>query len=240
MDEASFGTITGINADGTANFGKRNSFVTFFRGTRLNQNKSVAEGVPVYDAVDMIKIVKPGERDEIHRLADEYDKRRYAAEWKAYCENIELAVPGTPLSALLPVNPEIVDHLRALKIVTVQQLASLNDSAIGNVQFGHDLRKKAQKYLAVAEGGAEFHRLEKETEAKDATIRQLQDQVQALEQRMNTLLQNQATNPPAAPQQAPVGGFAPALQQPANSPKPPPLVSDDEEEAPAPARARRR
>lgn len=234
IDEASFGTITGINSDGTANFGDKNPFVSFFRGTRLNHAKTVMQGAPVYDPVDMIKIIKPGERDEIHRMADEYDKMRYREQWRAYCDGIQAQISGTPLETLLPANPELVATLKALKVYTVQQLSELGDAAVGNLQFGHDLRKKAQKYLAVAEKGVEYHRIQHETEEKDSRIRELEGRLALLEDRMRQeavrAQQVRVPEPGAYIPPEPHAGFAPALQQPVNSPAPPPLLADDEDD----------
>lgn len=229
MDDAGFGTITGINPDGTANFGDRNPFVSFFRGTRLNQTKTVAAGVPVYDPVDMIKIIKPGERDEIHRIADEYDKMRYRNEWKGYCEGIEQQMSGTPLETLLPVNPELVAQLKAFKVFSVQQLAELSDTAAQSIQFGHDLRKKAQKYLAVAEKGTEYHRFERELEAKDAEIKDIRGKLALLEERMRLeALRSQERHVPEPGSYVPpepTAGFSPAIQTHSDSPIPPPIFS---------------
>lgn len=226
MSENAFGAISGINPDGTANFGDGNVFVTFFRGSRLHRARSEAAGTPTYDAVDMIKIIKPGERDEIHRIAEEFDKRRYARQWEAYKQQIELAVSGTPLATLLPANPEVVDGLRALKVTTVQQLAELPDSAIGGIQFGFDLRRKAQRYLAVAEKGEEYHKLEKALSDNAALVADLKARLDAAEAKLLAAATPSNTSPASAAQ-------APSPSAPAEAgdvPHPPALSWDGDED----------
>jgi hypothetical protein len=174
-------TASGINADGTVKLGSDDKLlVSFYKRAVQDEFQSKSQGTPIFVQKDYVRIIQPGEKDIIDRPVKESDKARWPVKWQAYLQNKEQAADGTPLDHLFPESPEIVATLRAMHIQTVQQLANLSDTAAGNLQFGGDLRKKAQTYLEGAEKGKKFHALEKRIADQDAEIKQLKEQLAAL------------------------------------------------------------
>lgn len=147
--------------NGIAIFGKDDQLlVKFFRHPELSQIKSKNSGMPIYDDVTMVEVLTPGEKDPVRVLADEMHKRRFPKQWEAYQTGQDLAQSGTPLDHLFPAEPGAVLSLKAFHIFTIQQLASLSDTAIGNIPMGRTLVDRATAYVASAQGGKTFHAME--------------------------------------------------------------------------------
>lgn len=144
--------------DGTAVFAKDDQLlVKFFRHSELSHHKSVKGGMPVYDDVDMISVIQPGEKEEVKVVASEFHKRRFPKQWENYKAGIEQQQSGTPLEHLFPAEPGTVLQLKHFNIFTVQQLAMLSDTAMTNIPMGRTLSDKAKAYLSSASGGQNFH-----------------------------------------------------------------------------------
>lgn len=157
------------------------SWVQFYKGSRYNEHKSKEAGAPIYDAVDFMKVHHPGEPSNIYNQpVREQDKYIYRKQWEAYEAGRTDDAIGTPLSLLFHNQPELVDHLKALKIATIQQLAGLTDTGLQQVQFGLELKRKAQAYLDAAEKGREYHQ-------QNAKIEEQQKQIEELVQKINQL-----------------------------------------------------
>lgn len=147
--------------DGTAIFAKDDQLlIKFFRHPELSQIKSKANGVPVYDDVDMISVIQPGEKEEVKVVATDMHKRRFPKQWEAYKSGQDQAQSGTPLDHLFPAEPGAVLTLRAFNVFTVQQLANLSDTAMINIPMGRTLADKAKAYLASASAGQNFHTMQ--------------------------------------------------------------------------------
>lgn len=157
--------------------------VQFHKVPVLNPIESKRRNTPIYEERDYCKIIRPGEPHSIwDQPARELDKLRFAAQWKAYVENKDQVQSGTPLNLLFPDNPAVVATLNAMHVHTVQQLATISDNAIGNVQFGHDLREKARAHVKSTERAVDADKLEAElTEQRNKTA--------ALEAQVAELLQ---------------------------------------------------
>lgn len=178
--------VESIGANGAASYGGDDKLiVTFYRGTRLNAGKSRDAGTPIYDPVDMVRIIQPGERDVAEYQATIEYQRRWPRQWAAYQANMEQTQGGTPLEMLFPTQPEIVATLRAIHVTTVQQLAAINDTAMGNVPMGRQLVNSAKQYLAKAGEGSEFHALKKENADLKADLGRLAAQVEDLSAKLD-------------------------------------------------------
>lgn len=165
-----------IGANGVASYGGDDRLIVmFYRGTRPNAPKSRAAGVPMVDPVDMIRVVHPGERDimEYEVTADDPKgfRVRFPRQWAAYEKGQEQRASGTPLEMLYPDAPDMVTNLQALHIHTVQQLAALSDSGMGNLPFGLSARNLAKKFLGDrAEAEAENNSLKVQVAALTARL----------------------------------------------------------------------
>lgn len=160
-------------------------FVSFYTKPVLNPLKSTEAGRQVFDEVDYIRIVTPGSLLSIidtpietgnymTRFGDKY------AKWKA--GQAEL-ISGTPLDAFpwLLGKIALVAELKALGIHTVEQLATLPDSAMHNMMGGIELRKRAAEWLDQTTGtDAQITKMSKENDDLKAQVAAMQDQMKQL------------------------------------------------------------
>lgn len=168
--------------DGVAVFGKDEGLlVKFFKHPVLSRFESTERGVPIHTDVVMIEVINPGEKDPVRVIKTREHEFRFARQWEAFTKGqSQEAQSGTPLDHLFPNEPSTVLSLKAFNIFSVQQLASLHDTAINNIPMGRTLVDRAKAYLGTAEGGAQFHQMEK-------TIADQRREMDDLRERMNAL-----------------------------------------------------
>lgn len=141
--------------------GDENLNVWFSRKSRKNSYQSEVQGRPVYEPVDYIKIQQPGERDMFEGPVTEDHKRRFADRYRQFLANVDQVPNGTPIKFLFPNQDEVVNTMLDLKILTIEQLASITEQGIE--RLGMDGRKyvaRAQQALDRSEALREVTRLE--------------------------------------------------------------------------------
>lgn len=170
---------------------------------RLNQQQSEIEGHPVFDDTPFIKIMCPGDvQNIVNREVTDRDKRRFPVVWKAYTENKTGVVQGIPLEEM-PLTRKQVLTLKALGVMTVEMLADLGDDKI-SMTITRDLRKRAQEFLG---GAAEVDRelrkenqeLRQKVESLGARVHQLMQAYEAMAARANAETSEQAERQPMRP-----------------------------------------
>lgn len=150
-----------IAPDGTAIFANDSQLlVKFSIHSELSQHKSKLAGAPVYDDVEIVTILNPGEKEPVIVAADEFHKRRFPKQYEAFKKGIENQQGGTPLDMLFPASPSTVKQLKAFHIFTIQQLASISDSAMAQIPMGRSLSDRAKEYVRNAGNGQAFHAME--------------------------------------------------------------------------------
>src|SRR6185436_16806313 len=172
--------------DGVAVFGKDEGLlVKFFKHPEISRFQSTERGVPIYNDVVMIEVINPGEKEPVRVLKTREHEFRFPKQWEAFCKGQSQEVQsGTPLDHLFPNEPGTVLTLRASNIFTVQQLANLHDTAINNLQFGRTLVDRAKAYLGTAEGGAQFHQMEKTIADQARALEDMKTQMAAMQEQM--------------------------------------------------------
>lgn len=118
--------------------------VKFHLDSKLMPHKSEHEGHPVFEQVERVTIWTDKDNSNIFDV-NESHRRRWPAEYAAFKAGREQATSGTPLMALFPANPEVVDMLKAQQIHTVERLASITDGS--QFKFAEPLAKKAREFL---------------------------------------------------------------------------------------------
>jgi len=143
----------------------RNLSVRFWLHPKENPRKSKEAGRPIYDEVEMVSIMAPGNTKteftgrahSMHYDANEQRQRtyaeRFAEHYSQFKAGLEEQVQGTPLSeaAFLSVGQRA--EMRAKQIKTVEQLAAMSDRDIQKMGMG--FRKHvdaARAYLDTANG----------------------------------------------------------------------------------------
>lgn len=193
--------------DGVAVFGRDEGLlVKFYKHPVLARYASTERGIPIYDDVIMIEVMNPGETEVRRVLKSREHEFRFPRQWEAFCKGEKQEVQsGTPLDLLFPNEPGTVLTLKATNIFTVQQLANLHDTAINNLQFGRSLVDRAKAYLGTAEGGAQFHQMEKTIADQARALEDMKTQMAAMQAQMKAAPQTQPKRPGRPPKVTVVG-----------------------------------
>ncbi len=162
--------------------------IRFFRKARQDPDKSVSQGRPIFVEQDYIQIMVPGDRSSIIvRPVKSGDSARFAVQynhWKTTQTNLE--AEGTPLEAWGKLNLAQIEEYRYFGVRTVEHLAELRDDIVLKIPGSHDLKRKAQEFLALAKDEAPLKKVMAELETRDneiATLKQaVQEQAELLKQ----------------------------------------------------------
>lgn len=140
-----------------------------------NEQKSKEEGRPIFDDKVYIRIIVPGSKDEIHRLARDEDKKRFPESWRAFSERREAQATGTPTGMWQELHPSQVAELAAVHVTTVDQLALLSDEAVMQLGQGYmDLRKKAQVFITTRDRAESYDGMKARIAELEAEVARLQ------------------------------------------------------------------
>lgn len=155
--------------------------VFFHRHFVQNSEKSAEAGRPIYDDTDFIKIMTPGDRDNIiDRPIRDEDKFRFARQWQAYKNGDGDRVEGTPLAHWPQVTRGQVEEFKYFNVTTVEQLADLRDDTVQRMPGANRLKDLAKAYVATAAGEAPLVEKQKQIDEQAAQIAALQEQVKQL------------------------------------------------------------
>jgi hypothetical protein len=147
----------------------RSLSVKFFLKPRENPRKSKDAGRPIFDQIEMVSIVAPGNSkteanfpaEEVHFNGNEQMQmtyiERFPEQYDAFKRGVEAHMVGTPLASadFMTMQPALVAEMNAAKIFTVEQLAGMSDTNIR--KMGPNFRKHvndAKGYLEHANSGA--------------------------------------------------------------------------------------
>jgi len=153
--------------------------VGFYKKSVLNQARSRAEGKPVHEGRDYVKIQHPGETlNVVDRPVKEDDPQRWPRQWHSYQQGVRQVPDGVPINLLFPAKPEIETMLRGYNIHTIEQLAGLSGDAISTVGMGaQEWVNAAQRYMERANKGVDHHKFETELAKRDAVVASLTRQL---------------------------------------------------------------
>lgn len=156
-------------------------FVQFYRTPMLHAGKSSAAGRAIYEEVDCIKIMVPGDKlSVVDRPVDEIDRRRFAAKYERWKAGAGAAVEGTPITSLPNMTPAKAEEYKFFNIHTIEQLAGAPDSVGQKFHSFQEDKRRANQFLEVAKGNAPLEKMNEELKVRDAQIEELQAQVEAL------------------------------------------------------------
>jgi len=126
--------------------------VKFFMRSTINVDKSTEANRPIYDDVEYVEIMMPGEKRNIieRPAASMRDDLRFPKQYAQFRAGVKDQISGTPLKVLPFMTDARVEEMAFFKIFTVEQLAELSDS----VQFmgSVDLKRKAKEFIDRANG----------------------------------------------------------------------------------------
>ena len=159
------------------------NLVRFEYKTEKNEGATKKAGVPVHDQVLMGYVISPGNTrsEACQRVAKmkagtdrwEVDKTRLNQITKGLGDVTEKFLAGekpdirhgTPLTEWPPMDARTIADLKAMSVLTVEELADMNDNAIGQVFGGVELRNKARKHIDYANKNVTMDKLAAENRA---------------------------------------------------------------------------
>lgn len=154
--------------------------VKFSRRAVLNPHKSTQAQRQIFDEVDFITIWTPGSQLTVidTPVKDGFYLKRFGKRYEDWKAGIDVAMNGTPLDAFPFLFNKIglVAELKAMHILTVEQLANLPDGSMHGIMGGYELRAKAQEWLNTTAGEAD----KAEKEALKKQLAELQAQMATL------------------------------------------------------------
>ena len=179
----------------------RPSYVRFERVAVDDAAASLAAGYYVAKDVDYALVTPSGSKDifkckaaqwllnlrqdvENNRLPQDWlDK--YSAAYKSWLAGQEIPLEGSPIKGWGVISPALQETLTRLNILTVEDLARINDEAVRRIGMGAiDLKTKAQAWLSQLQDKGplvqEISAIKAENEALKADIASLRQAVESL------------------------------------------------------------
>lgn len=122
--------------------------VKFEKRAVLNKFKSKEEGRQVFDDVEYISILIPGDNTtRVERRATEDDKKRFSVIWERYQQRQSTMQNGLALALLPGLSPAQIENLHAYNIHTIEQLSGITEKAIQKIPHSRGLVTQAVKFL---------------------------------------------------------------------------------------------
>lgn len=155
--------------------------VEFYTDALHSAFQSAEQGRPVFNDVDMIRIIAPGDKNNIiETKVDITHQQRFPDKYKRFKEGQTQGISGWILKEWPAVTASQVKELNYHEIHTVEQLAALSDGSVSKLGMGmQELRTKAKAALAAAAGNAqneqaavEMQRMADEIESLKALLKQ--------------------------------------------------------------------
>ncbi len=145
-------------------------YAEFYTHPRRNQAKSLEAGRDIYEDLPYIKIMVPGDKDNIiQRPVRDQDKQRFPRQWQAFQNQDTQPMEGTPLAEWSGVTRSMVEEFKHFGIRTVEDLVNMPDS-----QFIQD-----------ASYSAPIEKLTRENDTLKAQLSEMQKQLERLNDRLD-------------------------------------------------------
>ena len=129
--------------------GTRDDCIAYFYMRAVqNKRRGEAEGRPVFDEVAYVRVLVPGDRNNVvDRKAGEADRERWARQWAAFLDR-RAPREGTPLDQWPYLTVARVAELKAVGLFTVEEIANAGEDALARMgPDARDLRKRAGQHL---------------------------------------------------------------------------------------------
>lgn len=155
------------------------SIARFFLDKQQNNFKSQREGHAVYDDVEMVEIIIPGDnKTQVTSMVRQEHKDRWPRQYEAFKKGLEPAVDGYPIEHWAPVTAAQAANFKAVNVPTVEALAAVSDANLHALGIGaRQLRDRAKAWLEQARDGEPLAKALAELENERAEKLALQTQV---------------------------------------------------------------
>lgn len=163
--------------------------VEFFIEAVKQGFKSEEAGRAIYKDTEFVRIHIPGDKNySAEREATAQDKERFALEYARFKNGLkeEEQAVGTPLKHWPAMTRAMAKEFAAVNVHTVEQLASLSDTAKQAFGMGAlEWSRKAQAMLDTAAGGAAAEKYAAENEALKREMADLRAELAAVSARVD-------------------------------------------------------
>jgi len=160
--------------------GDEQLFVVFFMDAIQNEGKSITEGRPIFDDVECLRIIVPGDRNNVVvRPASAQDKQRFAKQYGMFKQGMkeEDQITGTRLTDWPFLTRGQCEELRYVGVRTVEQLAEVRDDVALRFPGLVSLKKNAHAWLGKAKNSAEAAMQQKTLDDQKSRIDSLEHAV---------------------------------------------------------------
>jgi dynactin complex subunit len=172
--------------------GDEKLFVKFYMGALKDEEKSEAEGRPVFNSVPFVQILVPGDKNTaIDTLVNATHKRRFARAWDQFQQNQSQELSGLPIREWSAITRAQAEELAYMNVMTVEQLATLPDVYGTKIMGFNDLKRKAETFLQQAKDSALSQKMAAENEKLHAEIDRLNGEVKRLSDMFEVLRSGQ-------------------------------------------------
>jgi len=144
--------------------------VKFYKRPVKLEDESIAQGRPIFQEYDFIKILVPGDAlTEIDTYVTENHKTRFPIQWANYMNRTgsEIGFSGTPITEWPLISVSQAEELKGIKFHTVESIAHSSDQQLQRIGMiagmsPHNFREKAKAFLNLASESAEVSKREEE------------------------------------------------------------------------------
>lgn len=192
------------------------AFVRFERVPIEDKEQSVKQGKYVAKEIDYVYLTPPYSKDEVvHKVSfwlDENARKvndgrmklevseHYRTAYEAWKKGHELPLNGTPIKGWGIISPAMQEQLIHLKIMTVEDLAGINDQGAAMIGMGaRDLQTKAKTWLATLQDRGpvtmELAHYKQKAEVQTMQIATMTQQLAALTAQVGELLRKVPSAP---------------------------------------------
>ena len=174
--------------------------VKFYKRPVELKNESIAQGRPIFQEFDFIKILVPGDAlTEIDTYVSDAHKTRFPIQWANYMnrQGSEESFSGTPITEWPQVSASQAEELKGIKVHTVESVAHCSDQHLQRIGMiagmsPHNFRERAKTFLNLAEESAGISKREEEiTQLKEENAKikaETEAKLAAMQEQMSALL----------------------------------------------------
>lgn len=174
--------------------GDKGVHARFYTLPQKDEAKSEKKGRPIYEEKDYVEIVAAGNANNIvRRKATEEDKQRFARQYEVFCRaknSDSEQLIGTPLTEVSWLTKSQVSEMAYFHIHTLEQLASVDDSACSRFAGLYDMKKRAKVMMEAAEKAAPLTEMQSQMEQMKIQLQALVEQNKELKQENEELVKS--------------------------------------------------
>lgn len=159
----------------------RNLNVAFYTRAVKNEVETDNKGRPIFDNIDFVKIVQPGDNKIIiDTPVNDVYKKRFKEKYDKWLKTQENVVSGTPLAEWPYLTASQIAEFKAVGVHSVEALAEMSDTIAQSFMGSHSIRQKAQAWLAATKDSSFVEKQVAELQKRDKQIAELQRQMAEL------------------------------------------------------------